>query len=598
MKELKDSPNKFSSSWREVAQGKKPKKASKKNLKKSSIYKIGGYIRLSPSDEIREEGSLVSHPQQIKSFVELKNSHTKNWGEIVEWYTDKDYSGGNMNRPAFKRMCSDIISGHINAIIVTELSRLNRNVKDFCQFWDFVQRHNVKLISLKENFDTSTPAGEMMVLSIINFAQFERKNIVQRIKNGSRSRAERGLANSGVPVLGYNSHSEKTCHLVINEKEKVLVQLIFNKYIELGTLAKTCEYLNQKGYKTKEYMTKAGKPYGGHRWTRGSLQRTLTNLVYIGKRELNKESRHLDQETLKEEDRYQVFEAQWESLVSEEIFYNIQSILENNKRETRRYVHNYRLRGFVHCKECGEKLIGKSGNGRSGKYYYYGHKRTPLIKGDRHKQRCILENIPAVSLEEAVLSGLKRLKEDEELLKNLVLKANTGRSENTSYLDGLLQSVKEKHKAAKESQEGIITAIAAAPKSKSTQVLMKKLEELETQKEVLEEEIEKLTQERKQSSSNVIDLKSAFSLLRGFNKEFHKQPSHQQRELLKNILRKVVVGRDGVWIECYGMAPSPSVSLESENFPIKTAWTPLRSQVRPLSQLVGSTGIEPMTSTL
>ena len=56
-------------------------------------YKLGMYVRLSPSDEIRAEGSLVSHPQRIKSHVDYKNSQEPFWGEIVETYTDADYSG-------------------------------------------------------------------------------------------------------------------------------------------------------------------------------------------------------------------------------------------------------------------------------------------------------------------------------------------------------------------------------------------------------------------------------------------------------------------------------------------------------------------------
>ena len=113
---------------------------------------MAAYIRLSPSDEIRDEGSLVSHPQRIKHFVDYRNSQTPGWGKIVDWYTDKDYSGKDMNRPEFRRMCRDIKDGKINAVIVTELSRLSRSVKDFCQFWDFLKRHKTTFYSLKQQF--------------------------------------------------------------------------------------------------------------------------------------------------------------------------------------------------------------------------------------------------------------------------------------------------------------------------------------------------------------------------------------------------------------------------------------------------------------
>lgn len=165
---------------------------------------MGAYIRLSPSDEIREEGSLVSHPQRIKQFVDYRNSQSPGWGKIVDWYTDKDYSGKDMNRPEFKRLCRDIKDGKVNAVIVTELSRLSQSVKDFVQFWDFLKRHKATFYSLKESFDTSTPMGELMVVQAISFAQFERETIVSRIKEGAKARAERGLTNGGRRMLGYD----------------------------------------------------------------------------------------------------------------------------------------------------------------------------------------------------------------------------------------------------------------------------------------------------------------------------------------------------------------------------------------------------------
>ena len=81
----------------------------------------------------REEGSLVSHPQRIQEFIEWKNKQVgRKWGEISEWYVDKDQSGKDLNRPNFQKLCRDIKAELIDVVIVTELSRLSRRVKDFC----------------------------------------------------------------------------------------------------------------------------------------------------------------------------------------------------------------------------------------------------------------------------------------------------------------------------------------------------------------------------------------------------------------------------------------------------------------------------------
>ena len=225
------SPARSSVSWRARVSGTSSTQTtstthSTPTLKKPSGYRLGAYIRLSPSDEIRAEGSLVSHPQRIEDFVRYRSTQEAGWGSIIEWYTDKDLSGKDMNRPAFKKMCRDIKSGHINAVIVTELSRLSRNVRDFCQFRDFLTHHKAKFFSLKENFDTSTPMGELMVVQAISFSQFERTTIVTRIKDGARARAERGLTNGGQRSLGYDPDPTRPCHLVVNESERAYVEIV------------------------------------------------------------------------------------------------------------------------------------------------------------------------------------------------------------------------------------------------------------------------------------------------------------------------------------------------------------------------------------
>ena len=311
--------------------------SSKRTSMKSSVlknyrYKFGAYVRLSPSDEVRAEGSLVSHPQRIKSFVDYKNAQDAGWGELVEIYTDKDYSGKDTNRPAFKRMLQDIKFGRINAVIVTELSRISRDVKDFCNFWEFMKLHRAIFISLKENFDTTTPIGEMMVIQAISFAQFERKTIVQRIKDGARARAERGLANGGTNLIGFDRHPTQRGALVVNEPEAAVVRHIFDKFLEVGSIAKLRDYLNCNGYRTKPFVTKDGRQRGGQIWTRATLHVLLTNERVIGKVEVNAGNKDVAPEDLSEFERYKLADATWPAIIDEKVFEQVQAKLEDNGR--------------------------------------------------------------------------------------------------------------------------------------------------------------------------------------------------------------------------------------------------------------------------
>ena len=291
-------------------------------------------------------------------------------------------------------------------VIVTELSRLSRRVKDFCHIWDFLKEHNVKFMSLKENFDTSTPMGELMLIQAISFAQFERETIVGRIKNGARARAERGLAGGGLP-LGFDLVPGKPNHRQVNEDERALVQFIFKKMLELKRINKLSTYLNENGYQTKRYVTQAGKQKGGHRWVVSSLHTLLTNRAYIGQREFNKKNRTKEQSSLKSEDRYFFTDAQWPAIVDEKDFFDVQRLLEYNKKKSRKYTYHYRLTGLVKCVECGASLIGKSASGRKMKYFYYGHKRLGYNHRERTFEKMFYREYPCAPTRRACAREIK-----------------------------------------------------------------------------------------------------------------------------------------------------------------------------------------------
>lgn len=87
-------------------------------------------------------------------------------GTLVDIYCDEGKSAKNMKgRPEFLRMLTDVKLGRINLIIATELSRLNRNIKDFCEVWDLLKDRKASFVTLREKFDTTTASGEMMVFN-------------------------------------------------------------------------------------------------------------------------------------------------------------------------------------------------------------------------------------------------------------------------------------------------------------------------------------------------------------------------------------------------------------------------------------------------
>ena len=98
-------------------------------------------------------------------------------GQQIKVYTDKGYSGKNIDRPAFSEMLRDIRAGKIRRVIVYRLDRISRSVLDFAGVIDIFQRHHVEFVSTMEKFDTGTPIGKAMLMIVIVASNPSLRNI-------------------------------------------------------------------------------------------------------------------------------------------------------------------------------------------------------------------------------------------------------------------------------------------------------------------------------------------------------------------------------------------------------------------------------------
>ena len=107
-------------------------------------------------------------------------------------------TGTKANRPQLNRLKDKLRPD--DTVIVESFSRLGRSTKDLIDLVNYFEEHNVKLISLKENFDTVTPQGRLMMTVFQAFSQFERDLIVERTKEGLKSARARGRKGGRPPV--------------------------------------------------------------------------------------------------------------------------------------------------------------------------------------------------------------------------------------------------------------------------------------------------------------------------------------------------------------------------------------------------------------
>ncbi|SHK88711.1 Resolvase, N terminal domain [Clostridium cavendishii DSM 21758] len=134
--------------------------------------------------------------ESIENQIELcKEYTTKHFDEKAPKfliYEDEGFSGGNTNRPKFQELLKDVKANKVDILICYRLDRISRNVADFSITLELLQKHNVAFVSIKEQFDTTTPMGRAMVYISSVFAQLERETIAERVRDNMLQLAKTG----------------------------------------------------------------------------------------------------------------------------------------------------------------------------------------------------------------------------------------------------------------------------------------------------------------------------------------------------------------------------------------------------------------------
>jgi len=136
--------------------------------------KAGLYIRVSTDMQARDGESLAEQEVSTQGYCNFRNI------PVVTVYREEGKSAKNTNRPQFKKMIRDCELGKIDTIVVKKIDRLSRSLMDFEKTISFFEEHNTNLISIQENFDTSSAIGRAVIRIIVTFAQLEREQTSER----------------------------------------------------------------------------------------------------------------------------------------------------------------------------------------------------------------------------------------------------------------------------------------------------------------------------------------------------------------------------------------------------------------------------------
>lgn len=127
----------------------------------------------------------------------------QNQVDSIERYSDEDKTGANTKRPDLQRLIADIEDGQVDVLVVYQLDRLSRNIRDFSNIYALLDEHKVIFVSLRENIDTATPIGKAMMYIAVVFAQMERETTAARVADNMAGLAKKGYWTGGNPPVGY-----------------------------------------------------------------------------------------------------------------------------------------------------------------------------------------------------------------------------------------------------------------------------------------------------------------------------------------------------------------------------------------------------------
>lgn len=386
-------------------------------MKAKEFYNVAIYLRLSRDDEDidgskAESNSISSQRDMIHSFIRKQDNM-----EIYDIYVDDGWSGANFDRPEFKRMMKDIEAGHVDCVIVKDLSRLGR---DYIEAGRLIQKtfpaFSVRFIALTDHFDSLTADYNetSLVVPVKNFVNDSySRDISGKVRSHQKVKRENGDFIGAFAVYGYKKSADNRNLLVPDDYAADIVRKIFawkmegysnlciaRKLDDAGILS-PMEYKKMQGEKLCTGFVTGVKS----KWSAVAVKRILTNENYTGTLVQGREEKvnyKVNKSVMKPEDEWIKVNDAHEAIISKEDFEIVQDLL---RIDTRAYsgeekAHIYS--GLLFCGDCMEPMLRRVSR--------YNRKETvSFICSTKNKGGdCTRHTISEEDLRHLVLTGLRQ----------------------------------------------------------------------------------------------------------------------------------------------------------------------------------------------
>ncbi len=249
---------------------------------KARTLRCAIYTRVSTDQGLEQDfNSLDAQREACAAYI--RSQAHEGWTPVPGCYDDGGYSGGSLDRPALQALLDAVARRQIDVVVVYKVDRLTRSLADFAKLVEAFDAHGVSFISITQSFNTTTSMGRLTLNMLLSFAQFEREVTGERIRDKIAASKKKGIWVGGVAPLGYRVIERKL--LIDEEEEAKTVRLIFDRFLELGSIQALLQELHERGVVTRRRMLATGNTIGGIPFTKGPLAYLLKNRMYLG--ELN-----------------------------------------------------------------------------------------------------------------------------------------------------------------------------------------------------------------------------------------------------------------------------------------------------------------------
>ena len=331
--------------------------------KKEEIKITALYERLSRDDEQAGESNSI---QNQKKYLE-EYARQKGLRNIRHFYDD-GYSGTNFNRPGFAAMLEEIEAGHVEVLIVKDLSRFGRNYLQVGYYTEILfPKKGVRFIAVNNNVDSATPQDNDFTpfLNIMN--EWYAKDTSNKIKAVFKSRMKDGLRCSGSIPYGYKREPGDKQTLIVDEPAAEVVRKIFRLVCQGVTTTGIAEILAKEKVLIPSAYAAMNQPNNcrhkeiadPYRWNATTIGYILDRQEYLGHTVLGKsicENFKTKQRRAATPDELMIFPDTHEAIIDQDTWDIARKIRSKKKPRVANGTYSHRLSGLVYCADCGARM--------------------------------------------------------------------------------------------------------------------------------------------------------------------------------------------------------------------------------------------------